>query len=105
MPIQHKLASAAVYLRTKSKLDPSSRLATIDMGQTLCAVLLWGGGLDPHLTQCSLSCPVCPVCDVGVLWPNGWMDVYRRSPKNFRTEGCLIFFILENVPFLAKLIT
>jgi len=25
----------------------------------------------------SLSCPVCPVlsvCDVGVLWPNGWMD-------------------------------
>jgi len=19
-------------------------------------------------------CPVCPVCDVGVLWPNGWMD-------------------------------
>jgi len=21
-----------------------------------------------------LSCPLCPVCDVGVLWPNGWMD-------------------------------
>jgi len=21
-----------------------------------------------------LSYPVCPVCDVGVLWPNGWMD-------------------------------
>ena len=21
-----------------------------------------------------LSCPVCPVCDVGVLWPNGWTD-------------------------------
>ena len=20
------------------------------------------------------GCPVCPVCDVGVLWPNGWMD-------------------------------
>jgi len=19
-------------------------------------------------------CPVCLVCDVGVLWPNGWMD-------------------------------
>jgi len=19
-------------------------------------------------------CPVCPVCNVGVLWPNGWMD-------------------------------
>jgi len=21
-------------------------------------------------------CPVCPVGDVGVLWPNGWMDQY-----------------------------
>jgi len=21
----------------------------------------------------SLSCLSCPVCDVGVLWPNGWM--------------------------------
>jgi len=21
-----------------------------------------------------LSCPVCPVCNAGVLWPNGWMD-------------------------------
>ena len=22
----------------------------------------------------SNRCSVCPVCDVGVLWPNGWMD-------------------------------
>ena len=22
----------------------------------------------------SVHCPVCPVCDVSVLWPNGWMD-------------------------------
>ena len=21
-----------------------------------------------------LSCAVCPVCNVGVLWPNGWTD-------------------------------
>jgi len=20
-------------------------------------------------------CPACPVCNVGVLWPNGWMDL------------------------------
>jgi len=20
-------------------------------------------------------CPVCRVCDVGVLWPNAWMDL------------------------------
>jgi len=28
---------------------------------------------------------VCPVCDVGVLWPNGWMDQdaswYRGKPR------------------------
>ena len=29
---------------TKWRLDPSSRLATIDMGRKLGAVLLWGGG-------------------------------------------------------------
>jgi len=22
----------------------------------------------------TIVCPVCPVCDIGVLWPNGWMD-------------------------------
>ena len=22
-------------------------------------------------------CLSCPVCDVGVLWPNGWMDQYE----------------------------
>jgi len=28
------------------------------------------------LSDRCLLCPVrlCPVCDVGVLWPNGWMD-------------------------------
>ena len=24
--------------------------------------------------RCPLSCLSCPVCSVGVLWPNGWMD-------------------------------
>jgi len=24
-----------------------------------------------------LSCPVCPVCNVAVLWPNSWMDQYE----------------------------
>jgi len=23
---------------------------------------------------CLSACPVCPVCDVGALWPKGWMD-------------------------------
>ena len=26
----------------------------------------------PMLSDCCLS--VCPMCNVGVLWPNGWMD-------------------------------
>ena len=26
----------------------------------------------PMLSDCCLSCPVCLVCDVGVLWPNCW---------------------------------
>jgi len=24
--------------------------------------------------RCLSVCPVCPVRDVGALWPNGWMD-------------------------------
>ena len=26
------------------------------------------------LSVCLSVCLSCPVCDVGVLWPNGWMD-------------------------------
>ena len=28
----------------------------------------------PMLRDHSPLCPVCSVCNVGVLWPNGWMD-------------------------------
>jgi len=29
----------------------------------------------PMLSDCCLSCPIClSVCNVGVWWPNGWMD-------------------------------
>ena len=41
--------------------------------KTVCPMLL-----DPSpvcLYVYCLSCmPVCRVCNVGVLWPNGWMD-------------------------------
>jgi len=30
----------------------------------------------PMLSDCCLSCPVYHVCEVGALWPNGWMDQY-----------------------------
>jgi len=38
VPIEHNVAMAKVYLRTRWYLDPSSCLATIDMGQKLGAV-------------------------------------------------------------------
>jgi len=46
------IMSPVAYLRTKRHSDPSSRLATIDMGQKLgAAVPLSVGELRPHLTQ------------------------------------------------------
>ena len=38
----NNVAWAEAYARTKWHLDPSSRLATSDMGQKLKAVPLWG---------------------------------------------------------------
>jgi len=55
---------AKVYLRTKCQLDPSSRLATTDMGRKLgAAVPYLLGELGPHLTQCGRGrgLPPCQV--------------------------------------------
>ena len=55
-PIWHNVAWAEVYLRTKWHLDPSSRLATIDMGQKLGgAVPFFVGKLGPIRTQSRLG--------------------------------------------------
>jgi len=48
------VAWAEAYRRTKWHLDPSSRLATIDMGRKLGALPLWGE-LGSHLTQCGMD--------------------------------------------------
>ena len=76
----------------KWHLDPSSRLATIDMGQKLgggCA--LFSGELGPHRIQSRLGRGLPPCIPSGILvhpavwpqqtafgpcllWPNGWMD-------------------------------
>jgi len=50
-PMNTILALAEVYLRTKCHLDPSSRLATIDMGQKVGAVPLSGGARSPSNTM------------------------------------------------------
>jgi len=39
--VVYNVAQAEVYLRTKWHLDPSSRLATTDMGRKLGSVPLW----------------------------------------------------------------
>jgi len=43
VPIQHSVAFAEAYFRTKWHLDPSSRLATTFMGRKLGAVSLSEG--------------------------------------------------------------
>jgi len=48
------MARAEAYLRTKWHLDPSSRLATTDMGRKLGGAVPIEVELGPHLTQC---CP------------------------------------------------
>jgi len=40
-----------------------------------------------------LSCPALSVCNVGVLWPNGWTDqdetwrAYRPRPSHIMLDG------------------
>ena len=68
VPIQHKVAWAEAYLRAKWHLDPSSRLATIDMCRKLEGALpFWGGELGPHLTQYGLSQPRPTSITSGIL--------------------------------------
>jgi len=51
-------------------------------GLFLLSLSVFGRQFVKRLARCSrtvvcpvLSCPVClAVCDVGVLWPNSWMD-------------------------------
>jgi len=54
--VYHNVSWAEVYFRTKWRLHPSSRLATIDMGQKLvggCA--FFSGELGPHRKQSRLG--------------------------------------------------
>ena len=48
------MAWAEIYLCTKWHLDPSSHLATTDIGKKLGGLcyFFWGGQLGPHVTQC-----------------------------------------------------
>ena len=58
IPIYHNVAWAEAYVRIRWHLDPSSRLATIDIGRKVVRLLcpppfgVGGWELRPHLTRC-----------------------------------------------------
>jgi len=59
--VYHYVAWAEVYFLTKWRLHPSSRLATIDMGQKLRGCTPFRGELRPHITQRRLGRCLPPV--------------------------------------------
>jgi len=100
------------YLYAKFHFDPSNRLATVherhrrtdrqtghdrqrtdSIGRTVLQMVA-----QKRFALCyrTVLCPVCPVClsvcNVGALWPNGWMDQdatwyegsARRRPHSVR---------------------
>jgi len=78
------MAGAEAYLRAKFHLDPSKRLATIhqrhrqtgqDNGPIIRRTVLQTLAQKRFaLSYRTVVCLSCPVCDVNVLCPNGWMD-------------------------------
>jgi len=63
VPIEHKVAWAEAYLHTKCYLDPSSRLATVDMGRKLgsgsASFLGTGGAGSPSNIMWPGPKPMC----------------------------------------------
>jgi len=58
--VVYNVAWAEAYLRIQWHLDPSSCLATTDMGQKLGAAVPLFGGMGPHLTQHGLGRGLLP---------------------------------------------
>jgi len=57
-PCLRNVAWDEVYFRTKWRLHPYSRLATMDMSRKLGREALppfWGGELGPYLAECGLD--------------------------------------------------
>ena len=85
------MAGAEVYLNAKFHLDLSNRFApqytnvtdkTNRTGQTTVrwrrANRFWATACKTVRSMLSDGCLSClSVCDVGVLWPKGWMDQYE----------------------------
>ena len=82
MGMLHNVACAEAYLRTKWHLDPSSRLATIDMGRKLegCASFLGTGAgspsnrmsLGPRPTSLLSGILILPAVWPQQIWAENW---------------------------------
>jgi len=88
--IKHNVARAEAYLHTKWHLDPSSRLATTDIGRKLGAVPpFWRKGeLGPHLAQCGM----------GQGLPPYQVAFWSIQPFGHNRHGSKIFFVEGAVP-------
>jgi len=82
-PHQTQCHLAKAYLHAKFHLDPSSHLATIDMGRKLGAALACFGGweMGSHLTQCGLGRGL-PLCQMWWLTMIVLNLVYSLSEPN-----------------------
>ena len=82
VPIEHNVAWAEAYLPTEWYLDPSSHLATTDMGQKLGDVPFWrrGSVTPPSLHTCKASTR-CP-CLLSVTWMNDHMQHCTHSTNS-----------------------
>jgi len=86
--MSHNVARAQAYLHAKFHLDLSNRLAIVHQryGQTDRTTVrrhmanrfgrpfVKRFALCYRFIVCPVCLPVCPVCDVRALWPNGWTD-------------------------------
>jgi len=69
--ICHNVAWAEAYLRTKWHLDPSSRLATTDMGQKLGLCPFFGGARSSYNTMSPGPSPTCVPSGI-LIHPTVW---------------------------------
>jgi len=85
MGMLHNVACAEAYLRTKWHLDPSSRLATTDMGRKLdgCASFLGTGAGSPSNRMSFGPWPTSlpsGILILAVVWPQQiWAENWGRT--------------------------
>jgi len=85
--VVYNVALVEAYLRTKWHLDPSSRLATIDIGRKLGAMSpFWVGQLAPQLAQCGRGRGL-PPCQWFHLDPSNRLAImHQRHIQDRQTD-------------------